>query len=154
MSSQYKFLSFPPFEPKWMRINPTNQPRLRASNPRIRGKWSKASGHIQIIKKLGGPLAPEEKRKTTTLVGEKRETKLPNERKTVNLKPPGKDHMTLPLGGVGSGPGATQFIILSYKQAFNVKITEKVSKLNPFVHTPLPITGGVSGLGMESRTTK
>jgi hypothetical protein len=66
-----------------MRINPTNQPRLRTSNPRIHGKWPKASGLTQIVKKLGGPPAPSWSRKTTTPVGEKRETKLPNKRKNV-----------------------------------------------------------------------
>jgi hypothetical protein len=63
-----------------MRINPTNQPRLWASNPRIHGKWPKASGLTQIVKKLGGPPAPSWSRKTTTPVGEIRETKLPNKR--------------------------------------------------------------------------
>jgi hypothetical protein len=126
-----------------MRINPTNQPRLRASNPRIHGKWPKASGLTQIVKKLGGPPAPSWSRKTTTPVGEKRETKLPNKRK--NAESQEKDHTTLPSGGVGSCPGATRFNILS-KQALNVKITEiseNVSELIPVVHLPLPITGGV-----------
>jgi hypothetical protein len=44
--------------------------------------------------------APGWNRKTTTPVGEKRETKLPNKRK--NVEPQGKDHTTLPSEGVGS----------------------------------------------------
>jgi hypothetical protein len=82
-----------------MRINPTNLAILRASNPRIHRKWSKASGRTQIVKKLGGPPAPGWNQKTTTPVGEKRETKLPNKRK--NVEPQGKDHTTLPSGVLG-----------------------------------------------------
>jgi hypothetical protein len=49
----------------------------------------------QKHQKNGGTAGPIN-RKTTTQVGGKRETKLPNQRKNVNLKPPGKDQSTLP----------------------------------------------------------
>jgi hypothetical protein len=80
-------------------------------NPRIRGERSKACHHTQIVKKLGGPPAPGINRKTTTpaVVGEKRETKLPNKRKKVNLKSSsGEGSINTAFGGygVGSGPGA------------------------------------------------
>jgi hypothetical protein len=79
-----------------MRINPTNQPSLRALNPRIHGK---ASGLTQIVKNWEDrqPQAGTEKQQHRW--EKKRETKLPNKRK--NVEPQGKDHMTLPLGVLG-----------------------------------------------------
>jgi hypothetical protein len=119
---------------------PAQTPGLKPPDPwkMAKSKWP----HSNRQKTGGGPPAPSWSRKTTTRVGEKRETKLPNKRK--NVESQGKDHTTLPSGGVGSCPGATRFNILS-KQALNVKITEiseNVSELIPVVHSPLPITGG------------
>jgi hypothetical protein len=80
---------------------PAQSPGLKHPDPwkMFKSKWPH-SNRQKTGETAGAALGW--KRKTTTLVGEKRETKHQNKRK--NVEPRGKDHMTLPSGGRVLGP--------------------------------------------------
>jgi hypothetical protein len=114
---------------------PAHTPGLKPPDPwkMVKIKWPHSNRQ-----KSGGTVSPRLEPKNNNTGGRKRETKLPNKRK--NVEPQGKDHTTLPSGGVRSAPGATRFNILSYKQVLNVKITFMLSGLDVIKCIPISVS--------------